>query len=163
MGTWAGPSDIASVWRPLTPDEQTRANTLIDSVERAIKRTWPSELVRIGAKPLPPDGNGIDENDVKDVVVWSVLPLLGARTDLPSNAKSYQITSGAESRSVTLDGSAMGTFMTFLPWMVDVFEQAAPAATSTMPIPSGGSPASVLGEADWLTKEPGDPLPWWMR
>ena len=158
MGTWAQTSDIEAAWRPLTTAESSRAETLIDSVERAIKRAWPTALVRIGM-PTPPVSNGIDPDDVKDVVVWSVISILavGDVDDIPVNAKSYQLISGQETVSITLDGSAAGTFLTFQPWMVDVFEDAALPTESTVPVPSGGAPASELGYADWIFREPGDP------
>jgi hypothetical protein len=158
---WAQTTDVANVWRPLTTTETARAQVLIDSVQRAIRRTWPAAIARIGGT-LPPDGDGIDVDDVRDVVVWSVIALLGVPVDIPANAKAYQITSGAESRSVTLDSSAGGAFLSFLPWMVDVFEDTAPAAESTVPVPSGGAPGSSLGYSDWLFREPSDPRPrWW--
>jgi hypothetical protein len=156
MGTWAEPTDVANAWRPLSDAETPRASTLIDSVERAIKRTWPGELARIGM-PTPPVGNGIDPHDVCDVVVWSVISIMANGTDVPANAKAYTLVSGQETLMVTLDGSATGMFLAFLPWMVDVFEDAASTATSTVPVPSGGAQPSQLGLADWLVHEPGDP------
>ncbi|MGU3409118.1 Gp19/Gp15/Gp42 family protein [Microbacterium sp. M1A1_1b] len=116
---WTEPTDIEAVWRSLTTDETTRARGLIGVVERAILRRWPDTQRRIDSEELNVD-------DVKDVVVWVVLPLLGVpAADVPMNAKSYQITSGSESRSVTLAAPGTDTFLTFTDWMVDVFDPAA--------------------------------------
>jgi len=155
---WATTQDVAAPWRPLSDAETARADALIDSVERAIRRTWPNALARIG-QPTPPVGDGIDPGDVKDVVAWSVISILAAGDvdDIPMNAKAYTVVSGQETVTVTLDASASGTFLTFLPWMVDVFEDAASSADSTIPVPSGGAQPSQLGFSDWLIHEPGDP------
>lgn len=158
MGTWAQTSDIAAAWRSLSDAETTRAETLIDSVERAIRRTWPAAIARIG-QTTPPLGDGIDPADVKDVVVWSVMSILavGDVDEVPVNAKGYTLVSGQETVTITLDGSAAGTFLSFAPWMVDVFEDAALPNDSTIPVPSGGAPLSTLGFSDWIFREPGDP------
>jgi hypothetical protein len=153
MGIWAQPADVGNAWRTLSPDEETRAPYLIDTVERAIVRQWPNTSDRIT------DGD-INPLDVRDVIVWSVIAILGVSTDVPVNAKSYQTVSGMESVTVTLDGPATDQWLTFQPWMVDVFEGGATATTPLVALPGGSFPTSVLGVADWLTSEPGDPQPW---
>lgn len=128
----AEPKDIVKVWRPLTDAETTRAAGLIESVSRAVRRTWRDVDARIAAGTL---GAG----DVADVVVWSVLPMLGPGADVPVNAKTYQQSSGSKSLSVTLDGPAGGDgWLEFAPWMVDVF---AIEGTSAWPRSRFRSPA----------------------
>lgn len=112
---WAEPTQIEDVWRPLTDAERDRATNLIDVVERALLREWPNIPARLAAGDLTVE-------DVRDVIVWSVMPVLGVNTDIPVNAKAWQETSGSESRSITLDGGTGATWMTFAPWMVKVFE-----------------------------------------
>jgi hypothetical protein len=116
--SWTESTDIEAVWRSLTTEETTRAAGLIGVVERAIRRRWPDTQRRLDAEEL-------DVADIKDVVVWIVLPLLGVPpADVPMNAKSYQLTSGSESRTITLAGPGSDTFLTFTDWMVDVFDPA---------------------------------------
>jgi hypothetical protein len=52
-------------WRPLTPEEQNRAETLIDRASRKIRRRWPDVDDRITAGTLAAD-------DVADVVAEMV-------------------------------------------------------------------------------------------
>lgn len=118
---YAVPQDIADVWRPLEGGEQARAEKLIASVARAIRRTWPDVDERIASGDL-------NVLDVADVIVWQVLPILdvsstASGTPLPVNAKAYQETSGSESVSITLDGPGGVLTFVFAPWMVDVFRR----------------------------------------
>lgn len=112
---WAEAEHIEDVWRSLTPDETQRATNLIEHVERGIIREWPDVPARL-------DAGTLDVADVRDVIVWSVLGVLGIDIDIPTAAKSFQETSGSESRSVTLDGPLGAAWLTFAPWMVRVFE-----------------------------------------
>lgn len=134
---WAEPTNIEDVWRPLTAAQRDRATNLINSVERAILREWPEVPARLEAGTLSVE-------DVRDVVVWSVMPILGVDVDIPINAKSFQETSGSESRSITLGVDGIGTtWMEFAPWMVKVFEggpgSSRPAAPrSRFNAPAGG-------------------------
>jgi len=128
--TWTKPTDIVAVWRPLRPAESARVAGLIGFVERAIRREWPDVAKWIAESRLSVE-------DVQDVVVWMVLPILAPDVDLPVNAKSWQDTSGSESRSVTLDSPTGPRLLTFAPWMVRVFE----GVTGATPAPTGGQPA----------------------
>lgn len=130
----AAASDIAKVWRPLTAAEATRADGLIESVSRAVRREWPDVDARIAAGTLDPAS-------VTDVIVWSVLPILMPGVDVPANVRTYQQSSGSKSVSVTLDGPAAGSWMTFASWMVEVF---APRAFSGMPRSRFRAPAGGL-------------------
>jgi len=116
--TWTEPADIVKVWRPLRSKENDRAQGLIEFVERAIRREWPEITTWIAYGRLSVE-------DVKDVVVWMVLPILAPDVDLPINARSWQDTSGSESRSVTLDSPTGPRLLTFSAWMVKVFDLAA--------------------------------------
>lgn len=116
---WATPDDIAAVWRPLNTAQADRARALIEVISRAIRRRWPDSTRDRLIVPGMMD-------DITDVVVFSVLPFMeqdpADPTPIPSNAKSFQQTSGAESVSVTLDGPLAGRLAEFAPWMVSVFE-----------------------------------------
>ena len=130
--TWTEADDIVDQWRPLKPAEIERAEGLIGLIERFIRRTWRDTQERTDAGDL-----GID--DVKDVVVWSVIPLIAPGTRLPPNVRSWQETSGSESQSVTLDA---GQTMEFAGWMVDVFEGKGRGADSNRgPSPAFGFPS----------------------
>lgn len=161
MGIWAQTEDVENTWRTLTPEEASRAPYLIDTVERAILRHWPTTPSRIQSfQANAQDPNGVDPLGVRDVVVWSVIAMLGVSTDVPVNAKAYQTVSGMESVIVTLDGPMADQWLTFEPWMVDVFEGGTTSPTPLVALPGGSFPTSTLGVADWLTKEPGDPQAW---
>jgi len=112
---WADPEHIEEVWRSLSEAESDRATALIEHAERGVIREWPDTEARLTAGTL-------NREDVRDVIVWSVLGLLGVDLDIPVNAKAFQETSGSESRSITLDGTLGGQWLTFAPWMVRVFE-----------------------------------------
>ncbi|MBT1630449.1 Gp19/Gp15/Gp42 family protein [Curtobacterium flaccumfaciens] len=137
---WAQPSDIAAVWRPLTTAEQTRAEGLIETVSRAIRREWPDVEARLAAGTLSAD-------DVTDVIVWTVLPILAPGVAIPLNAKSYQETSGSESRSITFSDASGTQFLEFLPWMVRVFEGGANGAKPATALPRFSSPRSQVNRA----------------
>jgi hypothetical protein len=116
--TFAKPGDIAAVWRPLTDAESTRAMGLLGFVEREILRRWPNVTAR-----LADDADPLTEQDIADVEVWTVLPLLGVDPRMVApNAKTFQRTAGTESVSITLAVPGTDSFLTFLGWMVDVFE-----------------------------------------
>lgn len=127
---WTTAAHLVEVWRPLRPAETSRADGLIAFVERAVRRTWPDVDKWIAEERLAIE-------DVRDVVVWTVLPLIAPDVDLPLNAKSWQDTSGSESRSVTLDSATGPRVLTFAPWMVRIFE----SVVGAPPAPSGALPA----------------------
>lgn len=137
---WATPADIAAVWRPLTAAEAERATGLIGTVSRAIRREWPDVSARIEAGTL-------DKDDVADVIVWSILPILAPGANLPLNVKTYQETSGAESRSITLDGAAGVDWLEFASWMVRVFEGGPAGSAPSTPLPSVRGPGPRIGRA----------------
>lgn len=104
-------TDVETAWRPLTPAESTRASYLISRASRHILRRWPDVEDRITATTLDPAA-------VVDAVVEMVLTVL---TGPPvPGARSWQVTSGSESRAVTLAALADG--MRFTDWMVELFE-----------------------------------------
>ena len=113
MADLAEVSDVVAAWRPLTTDETTRATYLLGRASRKVRRRWPDVDARITSEDL-------DEADVVDVVVELVLTVL-AGPPVPG-AKSWSITSGQESRSVTL--AELAQAMTFTPEMVEVFDGA---------------------------------------
>lgn len=96
MQIYTSADQVADLWRPLSESERSRAEALIGSAERAIRRRWDLEaLVARGT---------VSEDDIADIVAWLVIPVLGG-PKVPG-AKSWQATSGSESRSVTLDNPA---------------------------------------------------------
>lgn len=114
---WATPDEIAAPWRPLSLAEQARAKALIASVQRDITRRWPAVPARIerGDLAMP---------DIVDVITYLVLPILGG-PPFPG-ARSWQVTSGSESRSVTLDAAGNPRDpWAYAPWMVDILVGAA--------------------------------------
>lgn len=133
--SWTQPQDIEAQWRPLRPSEAARAPGLIALTERHIRRTWPETARRLG------DGE-LTRDDIADVVVWAVVPLLAPGVDLPPHVKTWQETSGSESESFTLEGSTLSGMLVFAGWMVDVFEGATRTRKTNAPLPRGGFPPS---------------------
>jgi hypothetical protein len=139
--------DIVAVWRPLSKAEEDRAEGLIAQAERALMRTYLNIPARLASEIDP-----LTRDDVADVVVWLVIPIIAPGTEMPPNARSYQATAGSESRSITLDGTGM---LTLAGWMVDVFEprdrSAAGAGTGLQPMFGGGRGADRLAGlfSDW--------------
>jgi hypothetical protein len=132
--TWTAPADIESQWRPLRDDEAERVPGLIGLVERYIRRTWRDTQERI-------DSGELGEDDVKDVVIWAVVPMLtGDPEDVPPQVKSWQETSGSESVSYVLEGSVISGMLVFTGWMVDVFEGAGRSRKSGGAEPRGSFP-----------------------
>lgn len=124
--SWATPEQIAAPWRPLTVAERGRAQALIDSVQRDIVRRWPSVPDRLERGKLA-------RQDLVDVITYMVLPILGG-PPFPG-ARSWQVTSGSESRSVTLDaaGNPRNPW-DYASWMIDILDpdaraQAAPVGS----------------------------------
>lgn len=137
---WAEPGDIADVWRPLTTAEAARAEKLIGTVSRAIRREWPNVPDRL-------DDGTLDPDDVTDVIVWSVLPILAPGVEIPPNAKSYQETSGSESRSVVLNSPSHDVLLEFAGWMVRVFEAGPDGVTPTTALPRVRAPKPRVDRA----------------
>ena len=114
MGDLAIARDVEDAWRPLTLDERRRVTYWIGRASRRIHSRWPDVAERISAGTL-------DREDVRDVVVDLVL----AAVDAPPvrGARSWQVSSGAESRSVTLGDRAGGDArLHFTAEMIEVFE-----------------------------------------
>lgn len=111
---WATADEVSAPWRPLSPAEKQRAEALVASASRDIDRRWPALRARVAA-------GAVLAADVADVVTWLVLPVLGG-PPVPG-AKSWQVSSGSESRSVTLDrsGDPRDPWV-YAPWMVDILE-----------------------------------------
>lgn len=142
------PADIVAVWRPLSQAEHERAQALIDSAEREINRRWPvAELIAAGKLAL---------EDVQDVVVWLVIPVLGGPP--APGAKAWQVTSGSESRSITLDaaGNPRDPWV-FADWMLRIFEgqpdSAHPQGTPRGAFPKAGRFDRIFGSA-WPEEYP---------
>lgn len=129
LAPWATPDQVSAPWRPLSPAEKQRAEALIGSVSRDIDRRWPALRGRVAA-------GTVNAADVADVVTWLVLPVLGGPPT--PGAKSWQVTSGSESRSITLDqaGNPRDPWV-YAPWMLDILDGSASARQAT---PSGSFP-----------------------
>lgn len=113
---WVTPDAVAAPWRPLSAAEKQRATALIASASRDIDRRWPALRDRVAA-------GKVQRADVADVVTWLVLPVLGG-PPYPG-ARSWQVTSGSESRSITLErGSDPRDPWTYAPWMLDILDAA---------------------------------------
>lgn len=134
---------VAEAWRPLTGTEPERADYLLGFASRRIRRRWRDVDARLAAGVLTPE-------DVADVVVGLVLQALPL-APVPG-ARSWQVTSGAESRTVTL-GSAHGdpNRMTFEDWMVEILDGTAPGGA--LPVfsapPAQGFPDPALRPRFW--------------
>lgn len=112
LSPWATTEQVSAPWRPLTTAETQRAEALIASVSRDIDRRWPTLRARVAAGELA-------AQDVVDVVTWLVLPVLGG-PPFPG-AKSWQVTSGSESRAITLDRSSDPRDpWVYAQWMLDI-------------------------------------------
>lgn len=121
--TWATPEQVSAPWRPLSPAEKQRAQALIESVSRDIERRWPDLQARVAA-------GMVQNDDVADVVTWLVLPVLGGPPT--PGARSWQVTSGSESRSITLDqaGNPRDPWV-YAPWMVDLLSGSSSSRQAT--------------------------------
>lgn len=112
MADLATVDDVEAAWRSLTDSETTRATYLLGRVSRRIRRRWADVDDRITSGDLA-------EADVIDVVVDMVIAVMGGPP--VRGARSWQVTSGSESRAVTLGSDAVDA-MEFESWMVEVFE-----------------------------------------
>ena len=111
---WVTADEVSAPWRPLSIAEKQRAEALIASVSRDIDRRWPTLRARVEA-------GEVTKADVADVVTWMVLPVLGG-PPYPG-AKSWQVTSGSESRAVTLDRSSDPRDpWTYAAWMLEILD-----------------------------------------
>lgn len=128
---WATADQVTAPWRPLTAAEKQRAEALIASVSRDIDRRWPTLRDRVAA-------GDVRTADVVDVVTWMVLPVLGG-PPFPG-AKSWQVTSGSESRAITLDRSSDPRDpWVYAQWMLDILDGPAESRGS---VPLGSFPAA---------------------
>ncbi|PFG19870.1 hypothetical protein [Serinibacter salmoneus] len=140
-GDFATKDDIVNAWRPLSAGEERRADYWLEVASRRIRNRWPDVDARL-ALPVG-DPRALAEFDVRDVVVPLVIEVLGG-PPVP-HATSFSITSGVESRSVTLAKSGPADLALFEPWMVEVFEGKADPA----PQPSGRFPEPWEPFAEW--------------
>ncbi|MBM6622666.1 hypothetical protein JTF08_13705 [Micrococcaceae bacterium RIT802] len=131
MANLADRSDLVAAWRPLRPDEETRADYWLGAASRRILREWPDVETRITAGTLKAE-------DVQDVVVHMVLRILQG-PDV-AGAKSWSVAAGAESRSVTLAEARGEDLLTIEGWMLDVFE--GPTRRQGTPLPVFHAPRS---------------------
>jgi hypothetical protein len=130
---FASAADITNAWRPLNPQEATRAGYWLEVASRRVRNRWPDVDARIAT------GGDLKPFDVRDVVVALVVEVLGGPAVPNARSFSEQITSGAESRSrsVTLDKGAPNDPNVFALWMVELFEGETPT-----PTPQGAFPRS---------------------
>lgn len=125
----ATPEEISAPWRPLSTAETQRAEALIASATRDIDRRWPTLRDRVSS-------GVVRRADVVDVVTWLVLPLLGG-PPVPG-ARTWQVSSGAESRSVTMDRATDPRDpWVYAQWMIDILAGTTAARQAT---PQGSFP-----------------------
>lgn len=134
---FAKPDDINSAWRPLKSAEVTKAQWWCEVASRRIRRRWPDVDTRIQAGRL-------EELDVRDVVIALVVEVLGGPP--VAGARSYSVTAGAESRSITLDRGGPFDPNLFTAWMVEVFE----GARATTTHPEHSFPARDEAKFGWM-------------
>ena len=141
MADFAIATDVANLWRPLTSEEQSRAEYLLGVASRRVRREFPDVDARLAAGTLAWE-------DVRDVVASMVVPAL-AGPPVPG-ARSWSVASGEESRSVTVGSSAANPLdaFEFAPWMLDIL---APGRTRTVvPVahmPTGGGVSALFSHA----------------
>lgn len=138
---YASVRDVERAWRSLNEQETTRASYWLEVASRRIRNRWPDVDTRL-ALPVG-DPRALAAFDVRDVVVPLVIEVLGG-PPVP-HATSFSVTSGVESRSVTLAKSGPADLALFEPWMVEVFEGKADPA----PQPSGRFPKPWEPFAEW--------------
>lgn len=133
MGDFATHTDVANLWRPLTSEEQARATYLLGVASRRIRRDFPDVDDRLAAGTLA-------DADVRDVAASMVIPVLGA-APVPG-ARSWSVSSGAESRSVQVSSPVSGNpldLFEFVGWMLDILSpNRARTATPVAYMPDGG-------------------------
>ncbi|MDI3331412.1 MAG: Gp19/Gp15/Gp42 family protein [Micrococcus sp.] len=112
---YATAAHVSQAWRPLTPTESERAEYLIGMAVRQLRRRWPDLDARAASGAL-------DLDDVRDVIVWMVIPVLGG-PPMPG-AKSWRVAAGSESQQVDMgSGNANpDRLMVIAAWMVEIFE-----------------------------------------
>ncbi|OMH30649.1 Gp19/Gp15/Gp42 family protein [Tersicoccus sp. Bi-70] len=130
--------NVANAWRPLTPAEQARADYLAGFASRQLRRRWRDLDDRLA------DGR-LDSEDVRDVVVGMVLqaieltPVMGAR--------SWQISSGTESRQVTLAAAGGDpNRMEIVDWMLDILDPARSPVVPLFSMPPSGRYERIFRE-----------------
>ena len=138
---FATAAEVGNAWRPLNAAEVTRAGHWLEVASRRIRRRWPDVDARILLPVTAPEY--LDKLDVRDVVLALVVEVLGG-PPVP-NATSFSVTSGAESRSVTLSSAAPFDPALFAPWMVAVFED----APEPGPLPQFGFPKRDEPIREW--------------
>lgn len=133
MADFATATDVANLWRPLTTAETTRATFLLEVASRRVRRDFPDVDARITAGTLA-------LADVRDVVASMVVPVLGA-APVPG-ARSWSVTSGAESRTVQVGSPVSGNpldLFEFTGWMLDILSpDRARAVAPVAYMPAGG-------------------------
>ncbi|MDO5743492.1 MAG: Gp19/Gp15/Gp42 family protein [Micrococcaceae bacterium] len=127
MANLAEVEDLEGAWRPLSTAEKPRAVYYLGAASRQIRRRWKTVDQRIA------DGELGDE-DVKDVIIHLVLPLLDAPP--VHNAKSWTAGAGPFQHQVTLQSGTRDLFE-FEDWMVEVFETKSAALPAFHAPPSG--------------------------
>ncbi len=118
-------SDVEQAWRPLTKkDQRDRAAYLVGLASRKVRREYRDVDDRIASAQLA-------VQDVKDVIVGLVLQALPLSPH--PGARTWQVSSGAESRSITLgEASSDPNAMRFTDWMLDILD-ASPSSGGPLP------------------------------
>lgn len=89
---FATTDDLAEVWRPLTGDEETRAEALLARASRMVRRRWSNVDDRIASDDLTAE-------DVSDVVLEMVQTAM--QTSVIPGASQMSQTTGPHAMSVT--------------------------------------------------------------
>ena len=137
MANFAEVEHLEAAWRSLTEAERPRAEYYLGVASRRIRRRWRDVDDRLAA-------NDLEAEDVRDVVVEMVLGIVdGAPV---RNAKSWAVTTGPMSKSITL-AAGRADKLAFEDWMVEVFEG------STKPLPVFSMPPSGRYEGAFIWPE----------
>lgn len=130
MANFAEVEHLEAAWRTLTDVERPRAEYYLGAASRRVRRRWRDVDDRLASGEL-------DDEDVRDVVVDMVLGIVdGAPV---RNARSWSVTTGPMSKSVTL-AAGRADKLAFEDWMVEVFEG------HTKPLPVFSMPPSPWPE-----------------
>lgn len=114
-GPFATHTDLANTWRPLDPEEQTRADALLARASRKIRNRWPDVDARIALAAEEP--RYLDPESVKDVVLEMVQTAMSV---VMPGVTQQSTTTGPFSSSQTFANPAGRLY--FTSEMVAVFE-----------------------------------------
>jgi hypothetical protein len=105
MASYAEPSDLAAIWRPLTADETEIAFNRLEQASRKIRR----EIGPVGGLSIDQRiaAGLLDIDDVKDVAVEMVRRVMS----IPGYIRQQSVTVDDATKSLTFDGSVSGGVM----------------------------------------------------